>query len=51
LPALLTGRLYSHEYPVLIFKRLSWPRAHGIVGCHGKIPQWHHPGSIPGPSD
>jgi hypothetical protein len=23
LPALLTGRLYSHEYPVLIFKRLS----------------------------
>jgi hypothetical protein len=36
---------------VLIFKRLSQPLAHGIVGCHGKTPQWHQRGSIPGPSD
>jgi hypothetical protein len=36
---------------VLIFRRLSRPRAHGIVGCHGKNPQWHHRESIPGPSD
>jgi hypothetical protein len=39
LSALRTGRLDFHEYPGTLFlKRLSRPRAHGIVGCHGKIP-------------
>jgi hypothetical protein len=51
LSALRTGRLYPQKYPGTNFKRLSQPRAHGIVGCHGKSPQWHHQGSIPGPSD
>jgi hypothetical protein len=37
--ALLTGRLYPQEYPSTHFKRLSKPRAHGIVGYHGKHPQ------------
>jgi hypothetical protein len=32
-------RLYPQEYPGAHFKRLSQPRAHGIVGCHGKNPQ------------
>jgi hypothetical protein len=39
LSALRTGRLYPQEYPGTHFKRLSRPRAHGIVGCHGKNPQ------------
>jgi hypothetical protein len=34
--AILTGRLCPQEYPGTHFKRLSRPRAHGIVGCHGK---------------
>jgi hypothetical protein len=38
LSALRTSRLYTQEYPGTHFKRLSRPRAHGIVGCHGKIP-------------
>jgi hypothetical protein len=38
LSALLTGRLYPQEYPGTRFKRLSRPRAHGIVGCHVKNP-------------
>jgi hypothetical protein len=37
--AIRTGRLYPQEYPGTHFKRLSRPRAHGIVGCHGKNPQ------------
>jgi hypothetical protein len=37
--ALRTGRLYPQEYPGTHFKRLNRPRAHGIVGCHGKNPQ------------
>jgi hypothetical protein len=36
LTAIRTGRLYPQEYPGTHFKRLSQPRAHGIVGCHGK---------------
>jgi hypothetical protein len=39
LSALRTGRLYPQEYPGTHFKRLSRPRPHGIVGCHGKNPQ------------
>jgi hypothetical protein len=39
LSAIRTGRLYSQEYPGAHLKRLSRPRAHGIVGCHGKNPQ------------
>jgi hypothetical protein len=39
LSAIRTGRLYLQEYPRTHFKRLSRPRAHGIVGCHGKNPQ------------
>jgi hypothetical protein len=39
LSAIRTGRLHPHEYPGTHFKRLSRPRAHGIVGCHGKNPQ------------
>jgi hypothetical protein len=39
LSAIRTGRLYLQEYPSTHFKRLSRPRAHGIVGCHGKNPQ------------
>jgi hypothetical protein len=40
LSAIRTGRrLYLQEYPGTHFKRLSRPRAHGIVGCHGKNPQ------------
>jgi hypothetical protein len=31
-----TGRLYPQKYPGIHFKRLSAPRAHGTVGCHGK---------------
>jgi hypothetical protein len=38
LSALRTGRIYPQEYPGTHFKRLSRPRAHGIVRCHGKIP-------------
>jgi hypothetical protein len=38
LTALRTGLLYPQEYPSTHFKRLSRPRAHGIFGCHGKIP-------------
>jgi hypothetical protein len=37
LSATRTGRLYPQEY--IHFKRLSRPRAHGIVECHGKNPQ------------
>jgi hypothetical protein len=51
LSALRTGRLYPQEYPGTHFKRLSRTRAHGIVGCHEKIPEFYHRGSIPGPSD
>jgi hypothetical protein len=39
LSAIRTGRLYPQEYPGTHFKRLSRPRAHGIVGCQGKNPQ------------
>jgi hypothetical protein len=39
LSAIRTGRLYHQKYPGTHFKRLSRPRANGIVGCHGKIPQ------------
>jgi hypothetical protein len=39
LSAICTGHLYPQEYPGAHFKRLSRPRAHGIVGCHGKNPQ------------
>jgi hypothetical protein len=39
LSTIRTGRLYPQEYPGTHFKRLSRPRAHGIVGCHGKNPQ------------
>jgi hypothetical protein len=46
-----TGRLYPRSILALIFKRLSRPRAHGIVGCLWKNPQWHHRDSTPGPSD
>jgi hypothetical protein len=46
--ALHTGRLYPQEYPGTRFKRLSRPRAHGIVGCHGKNPQVTPPGIDPG---
>jgi hypothetical protein len=31
LSAIRTGRLYPQEYPGTYFKRLSRPRAHGIV--------------------
>jgi hypothetical protein len=48
LSALRSGRLYPQEYPGTHFKRLSRPRAHGIVGCHGKNPHRHHRGSIAG---
>jgi hypothetical protein len=51
LSALRTGRLYPQEYPGTHFERLSRPRAHGLVGCLGKNPQWHDRGSIRGPSD
>jgi hypothetical protein len=51
LSATRTGRLYPQEYPGTHFKRLNQPRAHWIVGCHGQNPQWHHWGSVPGPSD
>jgi hypothetical protein len=37
--AIRTGRLYPQEYPSTHFKKLSRPRAYGIVGCHGKHPQ------------
>jgi hypothetical protein len=39
LSAVRTGGLYPQDYPGTHFKRLSRPRAHGIVGCHGKNPQ------------
>jgi hypothetical protein len=39
------------EYSDTHFWRLSRPRAYGIVGYHGKNPQWHHRWSIPGLSD
>jgi hypothetical protein len=48
--AIRTGRLYPQEYSGTHFKRLSRPRAHGVVGFHGKNPQWHHGGPISGPS-
>jgi hypothetical protein len=51
LSALRTGRLYPRNILVLIFKRLSRPWAHGIVGCHWKNSHWQHLGSIPGLSD
>jgi hypothetical protein len=50
LPALRTGHFYPQEYPGTHFERLSRPRAHGLVGCLGKSPQWHDRGSIRGPS-
>jgi hypothetical protein len=37
LPAVSTGRLYPQEYPGTQCKRLSRPRANGIVGYHGSI--------------
>jgi hypothetical protein len=39
LSAMCTGRIYLQEYSDTHFKRLSRPRAHGIVGYHGKNPQ------------
>jgi hypothetical protein len=36
LSAIHTGRLYPQDDPGTHFKRLSRPRAHGIVGYHGK---------------
>jgi hypothetical protein len=48
LSAIRTGRLYPQEYPVTHFKRLSQPRAHGIVGCHGKNSPVTPPGIDPG---
>jgi hypothetical protein len=39
LSAIRTGRLYPKEHHGTHFRRLSRPRAHGIVGCHGKNPQ------------
>jgi hypothetical protein len=51
LTALRTGRLYPQEYPGTHSKRLSRPREHGIVRRHGKNPQHHYRGYIPGPSD
>jgi hypothetical protein len=39
LSVIRTGRLYPHKYPGIHFYRLSRPRAHGIVGCHGKDSQ------------
>jgi hypothetical protein len=38
LSAIRTSRLYPKEDPGTHFKSLSRPRAHGIVGCHGKNP-------------
>jgi hypothetical protein len=37
--AIRTGRLYPRRILVLTFKRLSLPRAHGIVRRHEKNPQ------------
>jgi hypothetical protein len=37
--ALRSYRLYPQECPGTHFKRLSRPRAHGIVGCHEKNSQ------------
>jgi hypothetical protein len=51
LSALRNGRLYPQEYPGTHFKRLSRPRAHGIVGCHVNKSPLTPPGSIPVPSD
>jgi hypothetical protein len=51
LSALRTGRLYPQKYPGTHFERLSRPRAHGLVGCLGKNPQWHERESIREPSD
>jgi hypothetical protein len=48
LSALRTGRLYPQEYPGTHFKSLSRPRAHGIVGCHGKKSPVTPPGIDPG---
>jgi hypothetical protein len=48
--ALRTGRLYPQEYPGTHFESLRLPRAHGLVGCLGKNPQWHDRGSVRGPS-
>jgi hypothetical protein len=39
LSAIRAGRLYPQDYPGTHFKRLTRPREHGIVGCHGKNPQ------------
>jgi hypothetical protein len=39
LSALHAGSLYPQDYHGTHFKRLSRPRAHGIVGCHGKNPR------------
>jgi hypothetical protein len=49
LSALRIGRLYPQEYPGTHVERLSRPRAHGLVGCLEKNPQWHDRGSIRGP--
>jgi hypothetical protein len=48
LSAIRTGHLYPQEYPGTHFKRLSRPRAHGIVGCHGKKYPVTPPGIEPG---
>jgi hypothetical protein len=50
LSALRIGRLYPQKYSGTHFDRLSRPRAHGLVGCLIKNPQWHDRGSIRGPS-
>jgi hypothetical protein len=46
--AIRTGRLYPQEYPGTHFKRLSRPRALGIVGCHEKKSPVTPPGIDPG---
>jgi hypothetical protein len=48
LSAIRTGRLYPQEYSGTYFKRLSRPRAHGIVGFHGKKSLVTPPGIDPG---
>jgi hypothetical protein len=48
LSAIRTGRLYPQEYPGTHLKRLSRPRAHGTVGCHGKKSLVTPPGIDPG---
>jgi hypothetical protein len=46
--AIRIDRLYPQGYPGTHFKNLSRPRAHGIVGCHGKKSPVIPPGIDPG---